>query len=208
MILTIWKKTEHDRNCLIKIDDSVWGSLSEKALRTLFHYHTGSFDITESEAAFLQDELLRASWGKLQDWLARQDHPAAECRLYLKRFSFHPSIIDKCIREGLERNFINDKRYCRLLIESLIQRQKSPQQIKTKLIEKKLPASLWEPLLQEIYQPADKQSALLEQAQKIYLRYKDLESRACYEKCLTSLYRKGFDLDDARDVVAGLVFRK
>lgn len=207
MNLAIWKKSEHDRNCLIKIDSSVWGSLSEKALRTLLHYQVGSYEITESEAKFLQDELLKNAWHKLLDWLARQERSSAEGRDYLNKHSFHPTIIEHCLQEAQSRNFINDERYTRLLIESLIARSKSPQQIKTKLIEKRLPAALWEPLMAELYQPAEQMSNLAAQAEKVYLRYRHLDRQACYEKCLTALYRKGFDLDDARATVAGLVYR-
>lgn len=207
MNLAIWKKSEHDRNCLIKIDSSVWGPLSEKALWTLLHYQVGSYEITESEARYLQDELLKNAWHKLLDWLARQEHSTLESRDYLKKQSFHPSIIEHCLQEAVSRNFIDNERYTRLLIESLITRSKSLQQIKNKLIEKRLPSSLWEPLLAEIYQPAEQKSNLEAQAEKVYLRYKHLDKHACYEKCLTALYRKGFDLDDARETVAKLVYR-
>jgi SOS response regulatory protein OraA/RecX len=207
MNLAIWKKSEHDRNCLISIDSSVWGSLSEKALRTLLHYQVGSYEITESDAGFIQDELLRNAWHKLLDWLAKQEHSSSEAREYLKKHSFHPSIIEHCLQEAVSKNFINDERYARLLIESLIVRNKSPQEIRTKLIEKRLPSALWEPLLAELYRPTEQKSSLAAQAEKVYLRYKHLEKHACYEKCLTAIYRKGFDLDDAREVVAGLVYR-
>jgi SOS response regulatory protein OraA/RecX len=206
MILTIWKKSERDRSCLLKIDESVWGSLSEKVLRTLFHYHTGSFEITESEAQAIQDELTKTAWNRLLDWLARQERSTLESRDYLKKSRFYPSIIDQCITEAVKKKFINDERYCRLLVESLLARQKSPFQIKSKLIEKRLPSSLWEPILAELYKPEDRKAVLLEQAQKAYFRYRELDKKVCYEKCLTALYRKGFDLDDARDVVAGLVW--
>jgi len=208
MILSIWKTTETSRNCLIKIDNSVWGSLSEKALRTLFHYHVGSFDITDSEAKFLQEELLRTAWNNLLNWLARQEHSSNESKDYLKRQHFHASIIDRCLSEAIDKHFIDDARYCRLLIESLIIRNKSPRAIHSKLIEKRLPATLWEPLLGEIYKPQDKKAALMELAEKFYNKYRHLEKRSCYEKCLTALYRKGFELEDASDVVAGLVYRK
>jgi SOS response regulatory protein OraA/RecX len=208
MILSIWKKTDTNRNCLIKINDSVWGSMGEKALRTLFHYHVGTFEITESEANFLQEELLQTAWNNLLNWLVRQERSSFESSEYLKRQLFHSDIINKCLIEAGNKHFIDDSRYCRLLIESLITRQKSPRQIKGKLIEKRLPATLWEPLLTELYKPQVKRTALREQAEKIYQRYRLLDKHTCYEKCLTALYRKGFDLDEASDVVAGIVYQK
>jgi len=208
MILSIWKKTEHDRNCLTKIDNSVWGSLSEKALRTLFHYHIGSVEITDTEAKFLQDELLRTAWNKLLDWLARQEHAVSESREFLTKHHFHNTIIEQCITEAVKKDYINDARYCRLLIESLFDRQKSHMQIKSKLIEKRLPAALWEPILAELTVPEVQKSILKTQAEKAYLRYHQLDKKICYEKCLTALYRKGFALEDIREIVAKLVWNK
>jgi SOS response regulatory protein OraA/RecX len=198
MILSIWKKSEQDRNCLIKLEDSVWGTISERALRTLFHYGAGSVEINASEAEFLQAELLKAAWNKLLDWLARQERSTFECMAYLKKHQFHASIIEKCLTEGIKKHYIDDERYCRLLIESLLNRQKSPVQIKSKLIEKRLPTALWEPILSELSQPETNQSIIIAQAEKAYARYAQLDRKTCFEKCLTALYRKGFDLDEAR----------
>jgi SOS response regulatory protein OraA/RecX len=208
MNLAIWKKTDKDRNCLVKIADSVWGTLSEKVLRTLFHYHTGSFEITEAESKFLQEELLRTAWNNLLNWLSKQERSTFESREYLKKQQFHLTIIDQCLKEAVSKNFIDDERYCRLLIESFIARQKSPQQIKGKLIEKRMPTTLWEPLLAELYVPREEKAVLREQAEKAYLRYRALDPHTCYEKCLTALYRKGFDLDEARDIVAQIVYHR
>lgn len=198
MILSIWKKSEQDRNCLIKIDTSVWGTISEKSLRTLFHYHIGSFELTDSEAIFIQDELTRIAWNRLLEWLSKQEHSTYEAEVYLKRHQFHASIIEQCIALAQKKDYINDARYCELLIESLLNRQKSKMQIKGKLIEKRLPSALWEPILTEMYKTSETKSIILAQAEKIYLRYAHLDKNTCYEKCLTALYRKGFELDDSR----------
>jgi len=201
MTLSIWKKSEQDRNCLIKIDDSVWGTISERALRTLFHYRVGSVEITASEAQFLQDELLKVAWNKLLEWLSRQERSTSECKAYFKKYRFHATIIEQCLAEGIKKRYIDDERYCRLLIESLLNRQKSPVQIKGKLIEKRLPTALWEPLLSEMSPPETKKSIIMAQAEKAYSRYAHLDKKSCFEKCLTALYRKGFALDEARDAL-------
>ena len=205
MKLEIWKKTDKDRICLIKIDACVWGSLSEKVLRTLFHYLPGCFEISEAEASALKDELQRTAWNKLLDWLARQEHSRRESRDYLRKQQYYPDIIDNCVQTAEAKGYIDDARYCRLLIESLLSRQKSPFQIKSKLIEKRLPSSLWEPILKELTSPEDSRQILQTQAEKFYARYCRLDRKTCYEKCLTALYRKGFELDDARDILAKLI---
>ena len=208
MILSIWKKSDSDRNCLIKLDNSVWGTMSEKVLRTLFHYQVGSVEITESEAVFLQDELLRTAWNKLLDWLSRQERSTYECKGYFRKYQYHATIADKCITEATNKHYIDDERYCRLLIESLLNREKSLMQSKTKLIEKRLPTSLWEPILAEMYKPEAKKSVIALQAEKSYIRFAHLDKKTCYEKCLTALYRKGFDLDDSREALEKLLTNK
>ncbi|MFB3845224.1 MAG: regulatory protein RecX [Candidatus Cloacimonadaceae bacterium] len=207
MNLSIWKKSNSDRVCLIKIGDSIWGSLPEKRLLTLFQFGVGSFEITEEQAQVIKDHLFQAAWDKLLDWLARQEHSSLESEEYLKRQSFHPSIIEYCLAEAKEKKFIDDERYCRLLIEALKERGKSPHQIQGKLIENHLPSSLWEPILAEIYSPKEELNNLRAQAEKAYLQYRHLDKRACYEHCLAALYRKGFDLEKARTVVADIVYR-
>jgi len=208
MILSIWKKSEKDRNCLIKIDDSVWGTMPEKVLRTLHYYQTGSRKVTESEADILLNELLRIAWNKLTEWLSRQEHSVQDSKDYLHKFNFHDSIIEKCITEALKKSYIDDKRYCELLIKSLIERKKSMMQIKSKLIEKHMPSSLWEPIIQTLDLADIEADNLREQAKKAYLRYRHLDKRECYEKCLTTLFRKGFDLDKSRDVLVRIVWKK
>lgn len=204
MKLTIQKKPDQDRNCLIKLDDSVWGTLSERVLRTLFHYQTGVFEISDAEADAIRSELLNTARKKLLDWLARQERCSQESNTFLKKQQFHSSIVSTCLDEAKNRHYIDDARYCRILIESLVERKKSPLQIKSKLIEKRLPASLWEPLLTELYDNREQTANLKEQAEKAFKRYRNLEQRIAYQKCLTALYRLGFDIDDARGVLADL----
>ena len=201
MILNYRKTSEHDRNCLIYLDNSVWGTLPVKVLQTLFLSPAETTELTDSEAETVKAELDKYACQKLTDWLAKQEHCSTEAEEYLQRFRFHPTIISRNIALALERNYINDKRYCRMLIESLLERRKSRQQIKGKLIEKRLPSSLWEPILSEL---ADKQtvlSILTEQAEKVYLQYRHLDRHTCWEKCLTALYRKGFDLASAKEAL-------
>lgn len=208
MTLTLWKKSKHDRSSIVSIEDSVWGTLPDSVLQTLFSgfsYTENSFEISVAEADRIRGELQNIAWNKLVDWLAQQEHSTVESKDYLKRHQFHSTIIGHCLSEALEKDYLNDERYCRLLIESLYMRQKSPVQIKSKLIEKRMPSSLWQPLLQELSSPEQADSILETQAQSIITRYASLEGRARFEKCLTALYRKGFDLETTKEVLHRLL---
>lgn len=205
MILQIRKISDKDRFCQVIIEHSVWGTMSEKLLRTLFHYLPGEMDITDNEANLLKEELNKIAWNKLLDWLAKQEHSFLESEQYLKKHLFHQSIIEQCLSLAKSKNFINDERYCRMLIESLLIRNKSLFQIKSKLIEKRLPQSLWEPLVAELCAKDGQKEILAVHAAKVYHRYKHLDKRTCYNKCLNALYRLGFDLDDIRDLISDLL---
>jgi SOS response regulatory protein OraA/RecX len=216
MILTFRKRSETDRNSLIEIDDSVWGEMPDKALRTLLAdcglavtllplVGSQSLRITEQEYEKIGSGIRDFAWQKLLNWLAMQEHSVSECRAYLHRYSIHSTVMASCLEEAIGRNYIDDQRYCRLLIQSLIDRQKSPLQIKAKLIEKRLPSALWQPILTELTTPESKAEILQVQAEKIYRRFCHLERQICKKKCINALYTKGFNLSDARYAIEQLM---
>jgi len=208
MKLTLFRKTERAKECLIYLEHSVWGCLPCQRLQALFSFSSEVTDLSAAEAESLKTELLNTARRKLWHWLARQEHCCHEAELYLKRWRFHPSLIFTCLQEAQDKGFLDDARYCRLLIESLLERQKSPVQIKAKLYEKHLPSGLWEPILAELVQDHPIHDILQAQAEKVYARYAHLDRRTAREKCLTALYRKGFDLEEAEAVIRALLDSK
>lgn len=217
MKLSLRKNSDTGRSVQISFDHISWGTLPLKVLQEFLQpfavtlvwispYEQQAEDVADSIVDELTLILHRYADERLLGYLAQAEHCTSECIEYLHKLHFHHDIIQRCIASAKEKQYIDDARYASLLIESMLQRQKSPQQIKTKLIEKRLPSGLWQDMLKDKNDKPTAESILHTQAEKVYLRYQHLDKRSCYEKCLTALYRKGFDMDDAKAVVRNLVY--
>ncbi|PKN71982.1 MAG: hypothetical protein CVU50_09335 [Candidatus Cloacimonetes bacterium HGW-Cloacimonetes-3] len=194
MLLKIKKRFERDRSSQILIDNVSWGVLSD---RTLLPLYPLPFEGEINTDAF--DELYglieKQSREQLLKYLADSEHSSSQCRDYLKRKHVHPSISGKIVTDYLERKYIDDARFVRILISSLVERRKSRTHIVHKLRELSLPSALWEDVLAELYNPEDSLEALKEMVLKLRLQHRELPLPKQKEKVFTSLFRKGFDLE-------------
>ncbi len=194
MLLTIKKIFERDKSSQIIIDNLSWGVLSDRTLLSL--YPVPFEGEISPEAA---DELLalieKQSREQLLKYLADSEHSSYQCREYLSRKHVHNSIIKRIVSDYLQRKYIDDSRFVRILITSLIERGKSKMHIVSKLREHKLPSELWEPVLSELYNPADSMEHLKEMVLKLRLQHSGLPENKVKEKVFASLMRKGFELD-------------
>jgi SOS response regulatory protein OraA/RecX len=194
MLLKIKKRFERDRSSQILIDNVSWGVLSD---RTLLPLYPLPFEGEIATDAFneLCALLEKQSREQLLKYLADSEHSSSQCRDYLKRKQVHPSIISRIVSDYLERKYIDDARFVRILITSLIERGKSRNHIIHKLRELSLPAELWEDVLSELYNPESSLETLKELVLKLRLQHRELPVAKQKEKVFASLFRKGFDLD-------------
>jgi len=195
MILTIQKKIEKDRNSQVTLDHVCWGVLPDRALLPLYPVPCET-EITETAAEELINVIIAYAREQLYKYLAASEHSSSQCRTYLSRKKLHTSVIDLLIGEFRDKKYIDDSRYVRLLITSLIDRGKSRNHIIGKLREQHLPPDLWEAALQELFDPEANANTLQDMVLKLRLRHADLPTAKQKEKVVSSLYRKGFDLDD------------
>jgi SOS response regulatory protein OraA/RecX len=194
MQLKIQKKTEHDKSSQIIIENQCWGVLYNRALLALYPIPFEG-EIGQREADELKAMLYKQASDLLLRYVADSEHSSTQCRDYLKRKNFHSGIISKIVTDFLEKKYIDDRRFVNMLIESLLERQKSRMYIVNKLKETRLPGSLWEDVLREKYNPRDSLDSLKEQVLRLRLRYSDLPQDKQKEKIFASLFRKGFELD-------------
>lgn len=197
MLLKILKKSEHDKNSAIYIDNHSWGVLSDRTLLPLYPIPYEG-EIGESQSTELICMLEAKAREILLQYLAQREHSSQECRELLNRKHFHNSLTEAIISDYQEKKFIDDARYVRLYISSLLERQKSRFYIVGKLRESRLATSLWEDVLQELYDPQSNLENLKEQVLKLRLRYSGLPTAKQQEKIFASLFRKGYSLDDIR----------
>ncbi|MFA7543130.1 MAG: RecX family transcriptional regulator [Candidatus Cloacimonadaceae bacterium] len=204
MKLKYWAKTEKARTALVSLNDELWGVLELRTLRSLYPL-SQEVELDEAGQREIVSLLEKRVWWLLCEYLAQAEHSEYQCREYLKRKEFHPSLIQKAITLALEKKLIDDRRFSEILIQSLIDRGKSKRYIIEKLYAHKIPANLYETLLEMIVQPEQVKDNINAQMQKLLDRYRELPPAKRKEKVFASLYRKGFDLEDiiSRWQVAG-----
>ena len=153
-------------------------------------------DVSEDTWGELRAHLLDYSRDRLFDYLAKAEHSELQCRRYLKSRLLHPELAEELIAQAKDRNFLSDSRYSELYIRSLLESGRSRRYIISKLKLQKIPASIYEPLLQEYYVPEDSQALLREEIKVLLVRYRELPGAKTREKVYAALYRRGWSLEE------------
>ena len=195
MYLKITKKAENDKKSLILIDNQIWGILPDRILLPVYPIPFEG-EINNEKTKELLSLIEKQARQQLLKYLSDREHSSLECKQYLKRKQYPTELIDALINEFQEKKYIDDHRYVQILISSLISRKKSKNAITQKLKETRLPVELWKETLNELYNPEEGMENLIEQIVQLQLRYRDLPPSKQKEKIFTSLYRKGFSLND------------
>ncbi len=193
MKLRIVQKKKH--SALIELDAGTRGTLPLRELP--LQYPVGfAGEIGDVEWASLQQALEKRALNLLLDYLAKAEHSSHQCRNLLRRQGFETPIIERALHRCRELKFLDDARFAEQLISSYLSRHASKKAIGAKLREQRIPASIWEPLMQDLYDPAQAVGDLLELMRKYCVRQRDLPRAKLKEKTFTHFYRKGFDLAD------------
>lgn len=177
------------------IDDSCRGILPNRMLLPLYPLDFDA-EISAGELATLLQLLEKQAFNQLTDYLAKAEHSEQQCRNLLKGKQFDNALIEAVISRLIELNYLDNARYAEIAITSLINRKASKRAIIAKLKEQRISASIWEPLLGELYdqeQAADNLEALLS---KYCATHRTQPYKKLKEKAFTYLYGKGFDLAD------------
>lgn len=195
MHLKLTKTSERDRNTLVILNQIPRGILPDRILLPFFPIPFEA-EIGDSQADELLELLSAQAREQLLRYLAEREHSSIQCRDYLKRKSYPPSLIDALLNEFTKKQYLDDTRYVQILINSLLERGKSKRAIITKLKESRLPATLWEETLEQLIDPEQSLENLKDQMLKLLMRYRELSPTKQKEKVFASLYRKGYELDD------------
>ena len=194
MLLKIWTDRPQDRKAKISIDNTLWGTLSNGVLLSLYPIPTER-EIDSAEWEQLKSVLSDRAKYLLLEYLAKQERSTWQARQYLRRHGFHSQIIGACIQSATASGFLDDSRFAEIMARSLAERHKSRVYAVNKFYEYKIPPETYEPFLEEYFRPQDQKEGLLPQVQKLQLRYQDLAPRVARDKIVASLYRKGYDLE-------------
>ncbi|MDI3503364.1 MAG: regulatory protein [Candidatus Cloacimonadota bacterium] len=193
MKLKYWKK--NNGTAFLSLNDEIWGVLSIRALQRLSPPDQ-EVEIEQKLGEDLIHQLQNRAWWQITDYLAKAEHSEQQCRNFLARKSYHPSIIEQCIKLCIEKGYLDDARYAEILIRSLLERGKSKSYISQKMYQQNIPPALYESILAELYDPSESQAQLIGQINKLLIRYRDEEAHKAKERIFASLFRKGFCLDE------------
>jgi SOS response regulatory protein OraA/RecX len=196
MKLKLWKKSEQDRKAFVSLNECLWGVLSDRALHSLLYPVPCTLNIGEPEASELIQTLRNNAWQDITEYLAKAEHSLHQSRQYLERKHYHESITSECLALCLEKGYIDDSRFAEILIRSLIERKKSKRHIQAKLYEQHISPAIYDPLLEDMLDPAETLGNLAEEIEKLLIRYRESPAAKQKEKVFASLYRRGFDLED------------
>ena len=192
MTLRICPKTK--ASVCIELDGSIRGTLPLRALpQSLPSGFEGEIAAEQSEA--LLQQLREYAFNLLLDYLAAAEHSEWQCRSMLRRRQFDASLSQNAIDRCKELNYLDNARFSELLINSWIARLASKRAIIAKLREQRIRASVWQPLLEELYPRELASDNIVELLRKFCVAHRDLPRPKLREKAFTYLYRKGFDLD-------------
>lgn len=180
---------------IIELDSVCRGTLPKKALPANYpELFTGEISAAEGEE--LLSLLRERAFNLLLDWLAQAERSTLQCRNFLKRKLYHSTIIEDAIARCQEFKYVDDTRFAGVLIRSYVARRASKRAIIAKLREQRVPSSIWEPLMTELYGKEETSENLGELMQKYCVTHRDLPRPKLKEKVFTYLFRKGFELTD------------
>ncbi len=194
MKLKTIRKTDKSRDLSIYLEDKSVGTLPIKVL-PLFVLPGLEQDIDAEQAKQLHNLLKNHARNLILDYLAKAEHSEHQSRELLRKKHFETTIIEELISYCKKHGFIDDQRYSEIYIRSWLNRGIGIKLLRSKLREQRLPAKIWEPLLEDMHDPQDSLETLRHQMQKYISRQKEMPHRKLLDKTFGYFVNKGFDLD-------------
>lgn len=146
----------------------------------------------------IEDTVYRRAKQKALAILKHMDRTEKELRIKLSQAYYAETIIDQTIEYLKDLNYLNDERYAANYIRTK-KHIKSKLALKSLLIQKGINKNLLEEIFYKEYEgeSEDNDPEMIAIAKAISKKYNDLSSLTWEEKqkLISSLYRKGFDLD-------------
>lgn len=159
------------------------------------HYISDGTEISEEEWQALLSEInYKKALNKCSDFLSRRDHSVKELKTKLLRTVDEQSA-DRAINRYLKAGYLDDERFCRSLIEYLINNKKySVSHIKQECFKRGIDRNIVDAALTEFeFDSVDTIVQLIENKYSSKLRQENGK-----EKVIASLQRKGFSYSDIK----------
>jgi SOS response regulatory protein OraA/RecX len=95
-----------------------------------------------------------------------------------------------------------------MYIQECLLFNKSPDEIRFKLKQKRINAQIIQDKMNAFYLPEVKQEVLHSLIDKLMSQYQTLSEKQCFEKCATFLYRKVFKYEEFENILKAKIYNK
>lgn len=188
---------EIKNSLIVEVDGLSWGVLDRKTAR-LLKIDEGSY--TESQGAEnLKKALKKYALQKILNYLAHRERALSEVENYCHKFHLHPSLKKEILDYLLEKKYIDNERFSRLLAQSVYSRGKSRIFAEYKLKDYSIDSSIIQKTLDEVFSLENISELIITQVRKAVRRYQSEPEKKKYEKCLNYLIRRGFQYYEVKD---------
>ncbi|MCD4819367.1 MAG: RecX family transcriptional regulator [Candidatus Cloacimonetes bacterium] len=161
-------------------------------------------EVSEEIWQDIEIELEKFAWQKLLNFLAYRERSEKECSLFFKKNLFNEELSQRLISKAIKLNYLNSERFAELFVQSLIEQNRSKNEIVNKLYEKGIENEVTHKLLLKYYQSAHIE-ILKQNILKVAKRYSQLPKNKQREKILNNLIRKGFSYSEIISEVAAIL---
>lgn len=155
-----------------------------------------SYEMNEAELHSLLDEARLFAKDKLLNYLAMAEKTTYDCVEFLKRYHIPEKQIEEVISFAQKHKYLSDERYTELYIQECMLYCKSQEEIKYKLKLKRISSEIIYKKLKELYGDEEEENILNDLIDRLLMQYSGAEPKQLYDKCATSLYRKGFKYNE------------
>ncbi len=158
-----------------------------------------------SEQEFLemvQIDQVRQAKDQAMRLLALRPHSRTELIRKMRERGYRLSVIEPALDELEKLDLVNDEEFAKIFIQNELQlRPVGRMLLRQKLLERGIPAEIFEPLLQSLY-PAEQEAEIARRLSEKFLRTHSKEKkRKSREKLVRFLQGKGFSWEQIREVM-------
>jgi SOS response regulatory protein OraA/RecX len=195
--LKIVSRPNYKQQFIISEEDKIWGILSKRVLFSFIGTESEP-DVSEEVFSEILSEMRKYAWHRLLDYLAVRERTIRECKVYFRKLLLNPEIGDELIRNAVDRGYIDNQRYAELLVHSLAEKGKSRIEIKMKLKQAGIDATVVAEAMKEHFPIEVEKQILIDTAKKSLDRFRKLPPREQFQKCMEYMVRRGFSYEASR----------
>ena len=160
----------------------------------------GENDIDLKGYQSIVESIIKHAFTRLLSYLGRAEHSNLQCTYFLRKIPLCAELIPQVLEKAVSRDFVNDSRFARMIVQKDILRNKSKGYIINSLVSKGISKSDYEPALQKCY-TAKRFEIAKTNLQKAKRKFANVKNKFQKDrKILEFMKRRGFSYGDILEV--------